>query len=923
MGTAFLFVAALHCEFLVNPMGLETQHPRLGWVLRAPERGQSQSAYQVLVASTPELLAQHNGDLWDSGKVRSGQSTHVVYQGKPLSAGQRAFWKARVWDQDGRPTDWATPGHWEMGKLRPEDWQARWIAMPPQPEGTPQSLDDAPGYSEPPSAETVKHWTAPEPQNGAPQFRKEFVLQQKPVKRARAYVCGLGYYEMYLNGARVVDSGGPRVLEPAQTDYEQRALYSVYDLMPVLPENKVTVGIVLGNGFFNQRAIWGDMGYGKPRCLAQIEIEYADGARDVWTTDETWKAMRGPILANNVYAGEHYDARFETPGWEQPGFDDSGWFNAQPVGGPGGRLEAQLMPPVRVAARRAPVSFKQTDPGVWTFDFGQNFSGWAHVEARGPAGTTVRMRYAEALGPDGRVDTASTGVFATFTEQVDTYVCKGTGIPEFWEPRFTYHGFRYVEVSGLTREPNEETLQGVVVRTETPMNGSFTCSDPVLNKLHDTALWTMQTNIHGVPTDCPAREKCGWLGDAHIVADMCLYNFYMPQFWRKYLRDIETSRRGGIPTMVAPGKRTCGQATPDWATALIQIPWNLYQFLGDEQALAEHYEGMRVLMEQLMVMAKDNILEAGLGDWCPPGSVEPVLVPAPLTSTAYLYLDATIMAETANALGKLDDADRYRGVARKTREAFIAKFYDAARKTYGSQTANAFALYLGLHPEEDAQAIADSLARDVNEKHNGHHTTGITGSKYLYWALGEHGHGSTALRMLRNTDYPSFGHLFSLGATTFWECWGEKEIDQKWGARSLNHPMQGAFDMWFYYGIAGIRPDATGPGFQRILFAPQIIDELEFAKADFASLYGNIHAEWRKEAGHLIYSVSVPTNSQGRVHLPLVDPVGVLESGKPLLEAVGVRLLRQTARALEYEVVSGSYEFSLPWPAPAADLTPQ
>lgn len=912
MGTAILFVAALHCEMLAKPLCIETQHPRLGWALGAAERGQYQSAYQVLVAAAPETLARNVGDLWDSGKVRSGASAHVMYQGKPLASGQQAYWKVRVWDQDGRPTAWSLPGVWEMGKLAQEDWQGKWIGMPPQPDGTPPSVDDFPTYTDPPSVETVKRMLAPEPQNGAPQLRKKFTLSGKSYRRARAYVCGLGYYELYFNGKRVGDLDGPRMLEPGQTDYEQRALYSVYDALGFLPEGKeLVVSIVLGNGFFNQRAIWGDLTYGMPRCLAQIEIDYEDGTRDVLVTDETWKVQRGPILMNNVYAGEHYDARFESPGWETPAFDDSDWLNAMVLDAPTQRLEAQIAPPIRVLGTRAPVSVKETEPGVWTFDFGQNLAGWCRLEARGPAGTVVSMRYAETLGADGKIDTASTGVFATFTEQVDTYVCKGTGIPEFWEPRFTYHGFRYVEVRGLTRPANNTILTAVLVHTENPRNGTFECSDATLNKLHETALWTMSSNLHSIPTDCPAREKCGWLGDAHIVAPMCLYNYYMPHFWRKYLRDIETTRRGSVPSMIAPGKRLCGVATPDWATAFIQIPWDLYLYMGDEAALVEHYDGMRALIEQLTLQTKAGILEAGLGDWCPPGSVEPKLVPVPLTSTAYLYHDAVIMAETANVLGKGDDADRYRTLARATKDAFLAKFYNVGKKTFGSQTADAFALYLGLYPDEDQQALADSLADDVMAK--GYHTTGITGSKYLYWALGEYGHGDVAMKLLHRTDYPSFGYLFGLGATTFWECWGEKELDEKWGARSLNHPMQGGFDHWFYSGIAGIRPDPAGPGFQRTRFAPQILPGLTWAKADVGSLYGNIHADWKIENGALAYTIAVPVNTTASVRLPVGEPQLVQESGKPLPELTGIRLLARTPAYLDYEVPSGQYTFTIPW----------
>lgn len=913
MTTAVLFIAALHCEFLSKPIGVETPEPRLGWALRAPERGQYQSAYQMLVASAPEILARQEGDLWDSGKVHSGQSANVHYAGAPLRSGQRVFWKVRVWDQENRPSDWSGPAIWEMGKLSPTDWQAKWIAAPPQPPGSPPSLDDLPRSNAPAAPESIARMLAPEPQNGAPQIRREFQLQEKPLKTARAYICGLGLYELSINGRVVEDAAGPRVLEPAQTDYEQRALYSIYDLLPFLGARELAVGIVLGNGFYNQRAVWGDLTYGKPCCIAQFEIEYADGTRDTFVTDETWKVQRGPILMNNIYAGEHYDARQETPGWDAPGFDDSGWFSAAVVPSPTKRLESHLMPSERIIERRAPVAQKETAPGVWTFDFGQNVTGWAGVEARGDAGTVVRMRYAEDLDAEGRIDTTSTGVRETLVEQADTYVCKGSGIPEFWKPRFTYHGFRYVEVTGLTRPPAKETLAAFVVHTEAPANASFECSDPVLNQLHAAALWTLRGNLHGIPTDCPTREKSGWLGDANLTAETYLYNFYLPHFWRKYINDIETSRGGKMPKMIAPGNRKADSGTPDYAIALITLPWFVYLQDGDESTLSQHYAGMRELIEQWRLETNDdNLLPRGVGEHSEAAAEQ---TPVAFTSTACMYQATTIMAQAANVLGETADADRYRALARRTAEALVAASYRPAESSFGTQTMNALALQLGFAPADARAAIADTLARSVTAP-DGRRKTGNIGTRFLFPALGSTGHADLALGLLQSREYPGFAHLLGRGATTLWERWGDLEdVLSRPDApfpRSRNHAVSATFDAWLYSGLAGISPDPARPGFRRTNYAPQVVDGLTYVKASVGSLYGNNALEWSIETGQLTCRVSVPTNTDARLALP-VAAASLTEGGKALPSVPEVHVLR-VEPPCELSLVSGDYEFTTPWP---------
>lgn len=863
----------LRCEYLTRPLGVDVLPPRLSWTLWSAERGQKQTAYRILVASSPDLLAQDHGDLWDSGRVESDQNVHITYHGKLLESLQRCYWKVQAWDAHGTPSDWSAVSWWEMGILHPRDWRAQWIAAP---------------QAEP-----------------APLLRRRFCVP-KAVRRARALICGLGYYELYLNGARV----GDHVLDPAQTDYEQRAFYVVYDVTHLLRGGENAVGIMLGNGWFNQTVVWGGMSYGLPCGLLQLMIEYQDGEQDFVCTDQTWKTLPGPVVRNNVYAGEEHDARREVPGWSTPEHDDSIWQPVVVVPSPTKGLQSQLLPPIRRVKTLQPVQLWQAAPGVWVFDMGQNLAGWAKLKVQAPEGTTITLRFAEELHPDGTIDPASTGVFATHVVQSDRYTCQGKGV-EVWEPRFTYHGFRYVEMTGYPDTPTLDMLEGVVVHSAVPPVGTFECSDEMLNRIHRTALWTEVGNLHGVPTDCPHRERCGWLGDAHVAAEMTIYNFEMARFWLKYLEDIETSlTEKGLPTFVAPGKRKIGEASPDWGTAIVQVPYYLYLYYGDTAALEKHYATMKRWVEHLQSIAQDCIVTAGLGDWCAPGSV-PGNTPIPVTSTAIFYLDACIMSRGAEVLQKREDAAAFARLAEQIREAFNRRFFDTQACTYGSQTADTLALAYGLVPGGKEHLVASSLARDVMETHRGHHFTGILGLRHLFWALGEYGHGDAAMTILHQTDYPSIGHLFALGATTFWEWWSEPEIEQQEGPRSCNHPMQGGFDAWFYYGVAGIRPCLDTPGFQRIVFKPHLLPGLEWARASYRSVRGLIRSEWRRDDKRLEWRIMLPANSTGTVYLPSMNIDSVTEGGQLLRTANNISVRGVGGGHIVADVGSGEYRFGV------------
>lgn len=819
----------LRCEHLESPLTVHRAQPRLSWALEAVDpgvRGLRQTAWQIIVRSAGEVL-------WDSGRVES-DDTIVPYGGPPLIACQQCTWKVRVWDGKGAASDWSDEAAWEMGLLAAADWKGRWIG-------------------------------APDSACPAPLFRKRFELSQKPAA-ARAYICGLGYHELYINGRRV----GDHVLDPAQTDYEARALYVAHDVGDLLVEGPNAVGVILGKGFFDQHRVWGGLSYGRPRFIFQLHCDEAV----VLASDATWLTTPGPILEDNVYAGETYDARREVPRWSEAQCDERDLKAAVELASPTKSLQPQLFPPIRRVRTLAPVKITRIAPASHIFDMGQNFAGWVRLSL--PAqkrGDAVRIRTAEALHADGTLNTASTGVFATGVEQIDTFISAGAG-PETYESRFTYHGLRYAEITGLAHEPAPQTATGVVVHTDAARLGSFECSDPVLNRIYEAAIWTLVSNLHGIPTDCPAREKCGWLGDAHIIAELALLNFDLAGFFDKYVGDIQTSWRGDLPGHVAPGKRGSEpDGNLDWGVAVVLIPWYCWLYSGDESFLRDHYPSMKRYLDNARPHIIDGIASKGFGDWCPPGSVEPVRTPPALTTTAWLCHASRVMARVAKLLGHAADAADFAASGEQLAAAFNRAFFDVEGQTYGSQTADAMALELNLAPSGQRSAVAASLARDVMVTHGAHHTTGIFGSRYLFGALARNGHGAAVLAVLRQKTYPSLGDLFARGATTMWECWGEPEIDEKWGARSQNHPMQAALAAWFHKDLAGINPSVERGGFGHVILRPQIIDDaagrLTWVRASHLSPRGPISSDWERTGPRrAVWRAEVPPNVTASVQLP-------------------------------------------------------
>ena len=914
-GSAEITPARLQCEHATNPLGIDAARPRLSWILESDERVQEQTAYQVRAAKRPELLREDMPDLWDTGKVTSSQSISMHYAGKKLESGERVYWQVRIWDKDDQPSEYSQAAWWEMALLSPADWQGKWIC---KDEGLPERDEDF--YGDRP----------------APVFRKEFQID-KPVKKARLYVSGLGYCEARLNGNRV----GDRLLDPAWTTYSSRVLYSIYDVADQLHSGRNCIGAMLGDGWYNvlPMRMWGQLNLrsflmsGRPRLIAQLNIEYADGTRQVVVTDESWKVGDGPVIRNSVYLGEVYDARKEQAGWDRPGFDDTTWRNTKSAIESLGPLEAQSQPPIRQTATIKPVEVFHPKEGVTIFDMGQNIAGWVTLKVKGPAGTAVKLRYGELLYPDGTLNVMTTvcgqikgpgkgGPGAPpLADQSDTYILKGIG-SEVYTPRFTYHGFRYVEVTGYPGKPALGTIAGVRLSTEVDETGSFSCSNELFNRIQQMARRTFPSNLMGVQTDCPGRERFGYGDDIACAAEAHLYNYDMATFYAKTVRDFaDAARPSGALTLLAPwtghsiggfdpgggsfanldGGSNVGSGAMSGVIAHPLLLSKLYQYYGDRRLLQEQYSTARRSLEFLRSQADSHIIAVGLGDW---SSVEPTTTA--LLSTAFYYHHVEIVAKLADILGHHDDARQYTALSGQIREAFVRKFLKPGTGQIDSHTqaAQAFALYYDLVPPGEQQAAANVLLDEILIDHKGHLSTGIFGTKYLLDVLTQIGRVDVAYTVVNQETYPGWGFMLENGATTLWEVWHFSD-----NTYSHNHSMFGTISAWFYSALAGIQPAPDAVGMDKIVIRPRLVDDLAWVKASYDSIRGPIRSGWRRRAGGVEMTVTVPVGTTALVYVPAADPTQVQEGGKPALERKGVRLVEARDGEIVFAVGSGTYRF--------------
>jgi len=916
-------------EYAETPLAIGTRTPRFSWEVPLAGRNRRQSAYQVLVATEAERLSPGQADMWDSGRIESPQSVNVPYAGAELHSNADYVWTVRLWDEAGEAVESSRVERFGTALFDAADWAGQWIGLgdPDEPIADPDTFQQD---------RVAPATAAVEPDPRAPLLRKEFQIA-KPVRRARAFVCGLGLFELRLNGEKVGDD----VLATPRTEFRKRVLYATYDITESLAVGANAVGLILGNGWFNgQKSYWGwqMQWYGSPRAIVQIEIEFEDGSRQRVVTDGSWQGDFSPITANCLYDGEACDARLEQPGWDRPGFDAGCWRDANVVPAPGGKLAPTTHEPERVTETLRPASLREPQPGVFVFDLGRNIAGWVRLRVRGgQAGTAVKLRYAEAVHDTGMINPAS----QNRAKQEDNYILGGAG-EEVYEPRFTYHGFQYVEVTGYPGTPEIDAIEGRFARVAVPQTGSFECASEFINNIHRCTLASQLCNIQmGVPTDDTQRpERLGWGADAWGTAVEAMLNLWMPRLYAKWIGDFRDQQdETGMVGMIAP--QAGSEEDLVWSAAFVLIPWWQYVHYGDVRILEENYPALRRYIEYLQATgvkevataAPDDVINALMwrsgkaarfpaeadrghlqisqwGDHLATAEGAASRAGLPLSiATAFYYLDVTTMAQIAAALGHADDAESYLDLAGRIRDAFNDRFFDANVGYYdtGVQSAQAWPLAFGLVPDDQRRRVFRYLRGSVADRQR-RLTTGYVGTKYVIEALAAGGADEVVWKLANATDYPSWGYMLRKNRTTSCERW-----DGEGG--SFNHaPLGAAIDEWFYWGLAGIRPDETAPGFEGILFKPYLPADLDWARASVRTVRGMVVSDWRKDGASATLSVTVPANSTATVHIPAGDPEQITESGVPCTKASDVTLLRSEDGETLFAVGSGRYRFRFPAP---------
>jgi alpha-L-rhamnosidase len=861
----------LKCEFIANPLGIDVKEPRFNWQLRSEQHGVKQIAYQILVASSLYKLNKDDGNIWNSKRVISDGSIQIKFDGKPLMSQQKYYWKVKVWDQNNTASPWSEVSTFEMALLKPSDWVAKWI-----------------GTKDPQKVKVRENIPAT-------YFRKTFNIENR-IKKARAYISGLGYYELYINGEKV----GDHVLSPNQTNYDKRQVntfengkvanmstrvnYETFDITNFLQAGNNIITVILGNGWYfqNERSEYLPLYYDTPRFITQMVIKDQDGSKQTIISDESWKYRNGPILDNNIYYGEIYDARLKNEIWDPKVANEKNWLPSITVRAPEGKLQAQMSPPDRVIKTIKPVALTIPKTNVSRFDFGTMFSGWVKLKIKGERGDEIKMTFFEDNGNS--------------YEQTDTYILRGGEIEE-WEPRFTWHSFRYVEVSGSSIAFTIDNLEGQVVHTDVESAGKFESSNKLFNRILSDYNKTQLDNMHGgVPTDCPHRERRGYTGDGQIAAQAAIYNFDMQSFYTKWLNDIadaQNKETGYVPNTVP--YHNGGGGTP-WGSAYIIIPWYMYLYYGDIGLLENHYQGMKHYVDYLKTQTDSDglIIENQLGEWVPPTVTE---IPPSFVSSAYYYYDLTLIAKIASILKKESDSNTYLALAEHTKKSFHNRYYNSELFSYsiGRQGANVFPLAFNMVPKEFIPDVFKTLVENIELKTEGHFDTGMMGTPYLLEVLTNYGRPDLAYTIMNRKDFPSFGYNIEKGATTLWETWT--------GNESHSHPMFGSVTAWFYQGLGGINPNPKNPGFKHIIIKPNPIDELDFVNTTYSSVYGDIQSNWALKNGDFKLKVIIPPNTTASIYIPgeFADNIITDDNNISFIGAANNRI--------QYDVPSGVYTF--------------
>ena len=889
---------------LNNPAGTNN-NPVFSWIASSSERGAVQTAYQIILDTDEADLKSENECFWNSGKVSSDESFNIKYSGKELRPSEKYYWRVRIWDHNNNPSGWSRTESFITGLFDESDWSgAEWIGY----EEISDSMLLVPGIHRgiPIEGDLAVKRTV------IPFFRSEVFLEKK-IDEAFAFISGLGHYELYING----NKAGDRFLSPGWTDYDKTCYYNTYDVTDLLKKGNNAIGAIVGNGFYNinrERYYKLVIAYGAPKLKLIVRVRYTDGTEVIITSDQSWKTSPSPLTFSSIFGGEDYDARLEQPGWNEPGFDDSKWGNSLLVREPLGELKPETDHPVRILQTFEPVSISNPAQGIYVYDFGQNASGIISLKTRGGKGKEIRLHPAELIGPDSLITQKASGYPYYFS-----YI-PGTSGEESWQPRFTYYGFRYVQVEGAAPagSPNPDDLpvisglQMLHTRNSSPAAGSFKCSSELFNSIYNLIGWAIRSNLASVATDCPHREKLGWLEQTHLMGNSIKYVYDIHNLFNKMIDDmIEAQLDNGLVPDIAPEyvEFTGGfRDSPEWSSACIILPWDLYEWYGDIEAVRKAYPMMKRYLDYFGKLSQDGILVHGLGDWYDLGPAFPgvaQLTPKAVTATSIYYYDTKLLAEMALLIGEVSDAEAYRELAEKIRNTFNNNFFNPETKVYstGSQTAYSMPLFFGIVDDSVRSEVVKNLVNSINEG-NKALTAGDVGYRYLLRALEQEGHSQLIFEMNSKTDVPGYGFQMSKGATALTESWaGLVEV-------SNNHMMLGHLMEWLFSGLGGIRQDPSSIAYRHIIIAPEIVGDITWAESTFKTVYGEILSSWRISGQNLQLTVKIPVSCSATIILPQADP-DKIKSGEEIIKGSGdIKNIVVSGNKTHIDILSGEYVFT-------------
>ena len=903
-----LLVSQIKCAGLENPAGIGPV-PDFSWILTSSHRGQTQTAYQIVVGSDSDFAKSNPGTLWDSGKILSVESSWIQYNGSLLASSKEYFWRVRVWDDDGKPSNWSKTGKFVTGLFAKKDWnKARWIGY----EEIPDSLLLVPGVH----GNGDNLGNVAKKRTIVPYFRKEFQVKKKIVK-AYVFVSGLGQYELFINGNKI----GDRFLSPGWSDYRKSCFYNTYEVTENLKHGLNAIGTIVGNGFYNinrERYRKLVIAYGAPKMILKLEIQYNDGSNDIVVTDESWKTSPSPVTYSSIYGGEDYDARLEKTGWDIEGFKDDSWKHVQLVKEPAGILRSETDYPVKISEIMDNKKIYSRKDSVFIYDFGQNASGIIKVKIKGRKGQEVRFTPGELLGEDSLVTQEATG-----KPYFLSYILKGEN-EEIWMPRFTYYGFRYVQVSGAVPKlyPNHSNLPVINelhflhTRNSSPEAGTFKCSNELFNSIYELIKWSVKSNLASVATDCPTREKLGWLEQSHLMGNSVKFIYDIHNLYKKVIDDMmEAQLENGLVPDIAPEYVPFVEGfrdSPEWGSACIILPWDMYQWYGDKEAVRKAYPMMKRYLNYLNGMSDKYILSQGLGDWYDLGPKFPgeaQLTPKAVTATSIFFYDAKLLGMMAELIGEKEDSGKYGKMAEEIRKAFNSKFFNPVTKTYstGSQTAFAMPLFFGMVDDSIKSDVVNNLIKSINNNDKAL-TAGDIGYRYLLRTLEEAGQSQLIFDMNSKTDVPGYGYQLSKGATSLTESWAALKYV------SNDHMMLGHLMEWFYSGPGGIRQVTGSSSYSKVMIKPELVGDLTWAETTYNTIHGEITCNWKKEKNNILMNIKIPVNCTAIISIPQTDPDKIFENEMLIKQSKVVKIIEVSAGRTQCGIPSGEYNFRVTMP---------